>query len=86
METIELISLSHEGSVAIPRRIRRELGLTAGDRFVAFGSGDTVVLKRVQNGKPDTIRELCRRARKRAKEQGLTKQDLERAIKKVRGR
>jgi bifunctional DNA-binding transcriptional regulator/antitoxin component of YhaV-PrlF toxin-antitoxin module len=86
METIELISMSDEGSVMIPKRLRRELSLTPGDRFVAFGSGDTVILKRVQNGKPDTIRELCRRARQRAREKGLTKKDLERAIRKVRGR
>jgi len=86
METVEVTSLSAEGQVLIPPRLRRQLGLAAGDKFVVVANGDAVILKRLHNPRLESFEELSRAARRRARELGLTKKDLERAIQKVRGR
>ncbi|MBM4041352.1 MAG: AbrB/MazE/SpoVT family DNA-binding domain-containing protein [Planctomycetes bacterium] len=86
METIEVTSLSTGGQVVIPQHVRTLLGLEPGDKFVVVGEGDTVMLKRLAPPKPEAFDALCKRARHFARARGLTKRDLERAIRRVRSR
>ena len=86
MERLEVTTLSTKGQVVIPQRLRDTLGLRPGDKFVAVGEGDTVVLKRLSTPRHDDYQDLIRHAGELAEQHRLTKRDVERAIRKVRGR
>lgn len=76
--------MSSKGQVVIPGEVRRKLKLKEGVRFVVLGDRDTVVLKRVAPPSVEDIRELLDDAASQAKQAGLSKADLKRAIAAVR--
>ncbi|MBU2633628.1 MAG: AbrB/MazE/SpoVT family DNA-binding domain-containing protein [Nanoarchaeota archaeon] len=82
---VELTRISEKGQVVIPSSLRKEMGIDKSDQFIIFGGDNTVILKKIE--KP-TIKksfdEITRPLRKVAKEVGLTKRDLARAIRDVR--
>ena len=84
MENIDFTRLSSKGQIVVPRRIRERLRLADGEIFLIFGTDDTLVLKRVQKTSVPEFNTLLAQSRKLAKEKGLTKKDLERAITDVR--
>jgi len=84
MENIDFTRLSSKGQIVVPRRIRERLRLADGEIFLIFGTDDTLVLKRVQKTSVTEFNALLAQSRKLAKEKGLTKKDLERAITDVR--
>lgn len=84
MENIDFTRLSSKGQIVVPRRIRERLRLADGEIFLIFGTDDTLVLKRVQKPSTAEFNKLLTRSRKLAKEKGLSKKDLERAIADVR--
>jgi len=52
----EVTTVSEKGQVVIPQSIRRELGIKPKTKFVVYGRGDTVVMKRLEL--PDVKKEL----------------------------
>jgi AbrB family looped-hinge helix DNA binding protein len=80
MENIDFTRLSSKGQIVVPRRIRERLRLADGEIFLIFGADDTLVLKRVQEPSPAEFKRILIRARKLAKERGLSPKDLEKAI------
>lgn len=84
MENIDFTRLSSKGQIVVPRRIRERLRLADGEIFLVFGADDTLVLKRVQKPSASEFNALLAQSRKLAKEKGLTKKDMERAIADVR--
>ena len=78
--------LSSRGQVVIPEEIRTRLGLEPGAQFVVVGEGDVVVLKALQPPKLTDFKKLLDKARKSAEAAGVTPQDVERAIREVRGK
>jgi AbrB family looped-hinge helix DNA binding protein len=83
---ISTTKMSSKGQVVIPDEIRKRLKLREGAHFVVLGEGDTVVLKRVAPPAVDDIRDLLADAEKQAKQTGLTKADVSKAISHVRKR
>jgi len=83
---VSTTKMSSKGQVVIPDEIRRRLKLKEGAHFVVLGDGDTVVLKRVAPPAVEDIRELLADAEKQAKQAGLTKTDVRKAIAEVRKR
>ncbi|MCA9764379.1 MAG: AbrB/MazE/SpoVT family DNA-binding domain-containing protein [Gemmatimonadetes bacterium] len=82
--TAATTTLSSKGQVVIPEEIRTRLGLEAGAQFVVVADRDVVIFKRLE---PPSLKEfttLVERAREVAKETGLSKADIGRAVKKVR--
>ena len=77
--------LSSKGQVVIPEEIRTRLGLEAGAQFVVVGEGDVVILKALQPPKMTEFKALMAKARRSAEEAGLTAEDIEQAIREVRG-
>ncbi|WP_373063012.1 hypothetical protein [Gemmatimonas sp.] len=68
----------------IPEEIRTQLGLKAGAQFVVIADRDVVIFKRLD---PPSLKEfsaLVDRARRVAKQTGLTRADVVAAVKKVR--
>ncbi len=78
--------LSSRGQVVIPEEIRTRLGLEPGAQFVVVGEGDVVVLKALQPPKLTDLKKLLDQARRSAEAAGVTPEDVERAIREVRGK
>jgi AbrB family looped-hinge helix DNA binding protein len=78
--------LSSKGQVVIPEEIRKRLGLETGTQFVVVGEGDVVVLKALKAPKMADFKGLLDRARTSAKAAGVTKADVNRAIREVRAK
>lgn len=64
----------------IPQAIRDELGLEPGQLLVVYGEGDTVVLKRLETPGPEEMKELLEWGEDFAEKEGITPEDVERAI------
>ena len=82
-------TLSSKGQVVIPEEIRARLGLKPGVQFVVLGDRDVVILKVIQE--PDTreFATLLQQARLAAKQSGMRRADVARAVatsRRARGR
>ena len=77
--------LSSKGHVVIPEAIRERLGLEAGVQFVVVAEGDVVVLKVLNAPKMSDFKALLDKAQESADAAGLTPDDVEKAIREVRG-
>ena len=84
MGTAATTTLSSKGQVVIPEEIRAQLGLEPGAQFVVIADRDVVIFKLLD---PPSLKEfaaLASRARKVAKQTGMTPADITSAIKKAR--
>nr|MBA4405235.1 AbrB family transcriptional regulator [Nanoarchaeum sp.] len=82
---VEITRISEKGQVVIPKSLRKEMNIKKADQFLIFGEGNTVILKKIE--KPaikKSFDEISAPLRKAAKQAGLTKEDLEKAIRDVR--
>jgi AbrB family looped-hinge helix DNA binding protein len=77
-------TLSSKGQVVIPEEIRVRLGLKAGAQFVVVGDRDTVILKVLEPPSLKEFQGLMAQARKAAKQAGIKRADVAKAISKVR--
>ena len=77
--------LSSKGQVVIPEAIRERLGLEAGVQFVVVAEGDVVVLKVLNAPRMSDFKALLEKAQESADAAGLTPEDVEKAIREVRG-
>jgi AbrB family looped-hinge helix DNA binding protein len=85
MVRLATTKLSSKGQVVIPEAIRERLGLEAGVQFVVVAEGDVVVLKVLNAPKMSDFKALVDQAQKSAEAAGLTPEDIEEAIREVRG-
>jgi len=82
---VELTRISEKGQVVIPSSLRKEMGIKRSDRFLVFGEDGTVVLKKIEDtALKESFDEIAAPLRKAAKQLGLTKADVKKAIKDVR--
>lgn len=44
----EVTTISEKGQVVIPQSLRKELKIKPGTKFIVFGRGDTVIMKRFE--------------------------------------
>ena len=72
MKPLATTKMSSKGQVVIPESIRKSLKLKAGTQFVVVAEGDVVILKTITPPSLDAFDEVISRARKQAKEAGLT--------------
>jgi len=86
MVRLATTKLSSKGQVVIPEAIRERLGLEAGVQFVVVAEGDVVVLKVLNAPKMSDFKALLDKAQKSADVAGLTLEDIEEAIREVRGK
>lgn len=47
-EEPEVTTISEKGQVVIPQSIRKQLGIKPKTKFLVFGRGDTVIMKRLK--------------------------------------
>lgn len=72
MKPLATTRMSSKGQVVIPESIRESLGLTAGTQFIVVAEDDVVVLKMITPPSPSAFDAVISRARKQAREAGLT--------------
>ena len=78
--------ISSKGQVVIPEEIRKRLNIQEGTQFVVVGDKDVVVLQVIRAPDMDEFKVLVKQARLQAKQAGLKRSDINKAIKEVRGR
>ena len=78
--------MSSKGQVVIPEAIRDQLGLESGCQFLVLGEKEAIILKTISPPSKKQFRSLIAKARKEAKRAGLRPEDVNNAVKKVRGR
>jgi AbrB family looped-hinge helix DNA binding protein len=86
MSQIATTRLSTKGQVVIPESIREQLQLRSGTQFVVVAEGDVVVLKAITTPKISDFDKIIARARKQATGAGLTRKDVDAAVKSSRAR
>ncbi|MDI6807548.1 MAG: AbrB/MazE/SpoVT family DNA-binding domain-containing protein [Candidatus Eisenbacteria bacterium] len=80
MTNLATTKMSSKGQVVIPEEIRKQLHLKPGSRFIIVGDGDVVILKEIL---PPSMREFNRLiadARRRAKQSGMKRSDIKKAL------
>jgi AbrB family looped-hinge helix DNA binding protein len=78
--------MSSKGQVVIPEEIRTRLRLEVGAQFVVVGKDDVVILKAIKPPSMAEFDRLVREARRQARESGLKRSDVRKAISRARGR
>jgi AbrB family looped-hinge helix DNA binding protein len=86
METLATTRMSSKGQIVIPEPIRKRLNLKAGAQFVVVGENDVVILKAITAPSMDNFDALIQQARQQARNAGLKRSDITRAVTKARGR
>ena len=81
---VDMARLSSKGQVVIPGDIRESLGLEEGSKFVVWGNGDTIIFKKIGRPSNAEIERLFSDSRRFAKQAGLRKSDVARAIRSSR--
>ena len=82
---VELTRISEKGQVVIPSSLRKEMGIKKSDQFMVFGEAGTVILKKIEmSAIKKTFDEITKPLQQAAKQVGLTKSDLKKAINDVR--
>ncbi|HLD06017.1 MAG TPA: AbrB/MazE/SpoVT family DNA-binding domain-containing protein [Candidatus Nanoarchaeia archaeon] len=82
---VELTRISEKGQVVIPSSLRKEMGIKKSDQFMVFGGGGTVILKKIEKSAiKKTFDDIARPLRQAAKQAGLTRADVQKAIQDVR--
>ena len=46
-EEPEVTTISKKGQVVIPQSIRKELGIKPKNKFIVYGKGDTIIMKKL---------------------------------------
>lgn len=86
MATLATTKMSSKGQVVIPEDIRRRLKLRPGSQFVVVGEEDVVILKAISQPSMEEFDDLIVEARRQAKQAGLKRSDINKAIAKARNR
>jgi len=84
MSELSTTTMSSKGQVVIPEQIRINMGLHAGDQFIAVAENDVVILKRLTQPSIKEFSGLISKARKQARKAGLGKKSIANAIKESR--
>ena len=86
MESLATTRMSSKGQIVIPESIRKRLNLKEGAQFIVIGEDDVVILKAITSPSMDAFDNLIKKARNQAKDAGLERADLEKAVSKARAR
>lgn len=82
---VELTRISEKGQVVIPASLREEIGIRTSDKFLIFGEGNTLILKRIEvAGFKKSLAEITAPLQKIIQEEGFTSEDLRQVIKNAR--
>jgi AbrB family looped-hinge helix DNA binding protein len=84
MANLSTTKMSSKGQVIIPEDIRKHLNLKVGSQFVVMGEDGVVILKAIEAPSMQDFDALISEARKQARQAGLKKTDIGKAVAKAR--
>lgn len=89
MSDVELTHMTSKGQVVIPADIRKEVNVREGTVFAVFGTGDTIMLKKVHKPTKEELKKdwtaLVEESNKKAKRLGIKEEDVNTIIHRRRG-
>ena len=87
MNTIELTKISSKGQIVIPKHLRKELSIEEGEIFAITGREDTILLKKVSMPtKKELFQKLHTWGTTFARKKGLKEENVEGAVRRLRGK
>lgn len=84
MSVVEIATLSSKGQILIPNTVRKDIGISGVSKLVVISDGENIMLRPIEKPKKGIFKDLVQESRKYAKEAGLKKEDIKKAIDKVR--
>lgn len=84
--SVDVLTVSSKGQIVLPAPIRKALSIVAGDKLVAYSTGDSILLKKLELPKEDEFRKWLDDAQEWAAQSGLTEDDVPVIISEVRAR
>jgi len=89
LSEVELTHMTAKGQVVIPFDIRKEISVGKGTVFAVFGSGDTIMLKKVHKPTKDELKkgwiQLMQEGSEKVKRLGIEEKDVTALIHRRRG-
>jgi AbrB family looped-hinge helix DNA binding protein len=83
-QSIATTKMSSRGQVVIPESIRDQMGLGPGVQFAVFGQEDVIMFKVINPPSADEFARLKRELQQQARQAGLKRTDIPKAVAKVR--
>lgn len=85
MAETTVTQISSKGQVVIPKNLREEMRITKKDEFLIYGEKDTIIMKKIDRPKLESnFKELNLKLSRAMKKRGVTRKDLEEAVKASR--
>ncbi|MGD0451858.1 MAG: AbrB/MazE/SpoVT family DNA-binding domain-containing protein [Candidatus Bathyarchaeia archaeon] len=82
-EEPQVTTISEKGQVVIPQSIRKQMGIKAKNKFLVYGKGDTIIMKKLEipdlKKEWDSIFEMME-----GKELKISDEEIEEEIRQVR--
>jgi len=72
---MSMTRVSSRGQIVIPRELRKEAKLKSGEKLLAYGNKDTIVLKKVSSS-VEEFEKLASFGKKFAKQKGIKQNDV----------
>ena len=82
----QVLTVSSKGQISLPVSIRKRLSIDAGDKLVAYASGDSIILKVLKLPSVEEFEEALSDAQEWAASAGYREEDVDDIIKSVRKR
>lgn len=82
--TMQIVSVSSKGQISIPVSYRKELSIKEGTQLAIYSDGENIILKPIELPSEANLSAALARAREYAKEEGLTEDDVKKAISESR--
>ena len=80
----QILTVSSKGQISLPVSIRKLLSIDAGDKLVAYTSGDVIMLKTLKLPSAEEFESSLDEAQKCAKSVGYNENDVDDIVKSVR--
>lgn len=80
----KVLTVSSKGQISLPSTIRKMLSIDAGDKLVAYTSGDVIMLKALKLPSAEEFQESLEQAQQWAASVGYEESDVNKIIKSVR--
>ena len=78
--TMQLVTVSSKGQIAIPVSYRKALSIKEGSQLVIYSDGENIILKPVELPSEDELSAALAKAKEYAENEGLTEEDIKKAI------